>query len=61
MSFVLGAKGAKMIKLFIVFVLGLFFGAVATCIAVVAGDAERCAECRRKIGIEREVERNNDT
>ena len=48
MSFVLGAKGAKMIKLFIVFVLGLFFGAVATCIAVVAGDAERCAECRRK-------------
>ena len=32
----------------ILFIAGVCFGVAATSIAVVSGDAERCAECQRR-------------
>lgn len=37
-----------MIKLFIALLIGCFIGIVTMALAVVSGDAERCAECQRR-------------
>lgn len=36
-----------MIKMFLMLVLGGVIGMIITCLAVVSGNADRCAECMR--------------